>query len=118
MRTTVKNVRVSGKMKRKKFKIEWREPKVVILFETDEKGRMVKGSRPVIDGTLQGPDALIELVAFHLHRLGAAKAKLVSFTADGAPWIWARLDWVIAQVKLGPSHGWSKCSTGVTACII
>src|SRR5271168_4109533 len=63
---------------------------------------MVKGSRPVIDGTLQGPDALIELVAFHLHRLGAAKAKLVTFTADGAPWIWARLDWVIAQVKLEP----------------
>src|SRR4051812_36514412 len=53
VRTTVKNARVSGKMKRKKFRIEWREPKVVILFETDEKGRMVKGSRPVIDGTLQ-----------------------------------------------------------------
>ena len=104
VRTTVKNVRVSGKMKRKKFRIEWREPKVVILFESDEKGRMVKGSRPVIDGTLQGPDALIELVAFHLHRLGAAKAKLVSFAADGAPWIWARLDWVIAQVKLDPAR--------------
>ena len=104
VRTTVKNVRVSGKMKRKKFRIEWREPKVVILFESDEKGRMVKGSRPVIDGTLQGPDALIELVAFHLHRLGAAKAKLVSFAADGAPWIWARLDWVIAQVNLDPAR--------------
>src|SRR5271167_5012943 len=31
VRTTVKNLRVSGKMKRKKFRIEWREPKVVIL---------------------------------------------------------------------------------------
>src|SRR5208282_1243375 len=87
-----------------KFRIEWREPKVVIVFQTDEKGRMAKGSRPVIDGTLQGPDALIELVAFHLHGLGAAKAKLVTFTADGAPWIWARLDWVIAQVKLDPAR--------------
>ena len=104
VRTIVKNVRVSGTMKRKKFKIEWREPKAVILFETDEKGRMVKGSRPVIDGTLRGPDALIELVAFHLHRLGAARAKLVSFAADGAAWIWARLDWVIAQVKLDPTR--------------
>ncbi len=63
---------------------------------------MVKGSRPVIDGTLQGPDALIELVAFHLHRLGAARANVVTFVADGTPWIWARLDWVIAQVKLAP----------------
>src|SRR5580693_1459440 len=102
VRTIVKKIRVSGKMKRKKFRVEWREPKVVILFELDKKGRMVRGSRPVIDGTLQGPDALIELVAFHLHRLGAARANVVTFVADGAPWIWARLDWVIALVKLAP----------------
>jgi hypothetical protein len=104
VRTVIQKVRVSGRTKRKKFRVEWREPKVVILFETDEKGRMVRGSRPVIDGTLQGPDALIELVAFHLHRLGAAKALMVTFTADGAPWIWARLDWVVAQVKLDPAR--------------
>ena len=36
-----------------------------------------------MDGTLQGPDALIELVAFHLHRMGAAGARLVTFVADG-----------------------------------
>jgi hypothetical protein len=104
VRTVIEKILVGGKKKRRKFRIEWREPKVVILFQTDEKGRMAKGSRPVIDGTLQGPDALIELVAFHLYRLGAAKAKLVTFTADGAPWIWARLDWVIAEVKLDPAR--------------
>jgi hypothetical protein len=102
VRTVVKTIRVSGKRKRKKFRVEWREPKVVILFEVDKKGRMVRGSRPVIDGTLQGPDALIELVAFHLHRLGAAQANVVTFVADGAPWIWKRLDWVVAQVRLDP----------------
>ena len=102
IRTVVHTIRVSGKHKRKPFRVEWREPKVAILFATDDQGRMVKGSRPVIDGTLQGPDALLELVAFHLHRLGAVRAKLVTFVADGAPWIWARLDWVIAQVKLEP----------------
>jgi hypothetical protein len=104
VRTVIEKIRVNGQQKRRKFRIEWREPKVVILFETDEKGRMVKGSRPVIDGTLQGPDALIELVAFHLHRLGAAQAKMVTFTADGAPWIWARLDWVVAEVGLEPAR--------------
>jgi hypothetical protein len=102
VRTVVKTIRVSGKRKRKKFRVEWREPKVVILFEVDKKGRMVRGSRPVIDGTLQGPDALIELVAFHLHRMGAAQANVVTFVADGAPWIWKRLDWVVAQVGLDP----------------
>ena len=34
IRTIVKNVRIKGKKNRKKFRIEWREPKVVILFET------------------------------------------------------------------------------------
>jgi hypothetical protein len=104
VRTIVKPIRVSGKTKRKKFRVEWREPKVVILFEVDKKGRMVRGSRPVIDGTLQGPDALIELVAFHLHRMGAARAKVVTFAADGAPWIWKRLDWIVTQVGLDPSR--------------
>ncbi len=104
VRTVVGKGRVRGKQKRRKFRIDWREPKVLTIYETDKHGRMVKGSRPVIDGTLQGPDALIELVAFHLHRLGAARAKIVTFTADGAPWIWARLDWVAAQVKLEPAR--------------
>jgi hypothetical protein len=104
VRTIVKKIRRKGKTKRKKLKIEWREPKVLILFELDEKGRMVRASRPVIDGTLQGPDALIELVAFHLHRLGGAKANSVMFAADGAPWIWKRLDWVVARVGLEPGR--------------
>jgi hypothetical protein len=102
VRTIVKKSRVGGKRKRRKFRIAWREPKVVIIYELDERGRMARESRPVIDGTLQGPGALIELVALHLHRLGAAKAREVVFVADGAPWIWARLDWVVAQVGLNP----------------
>ena len=32
VRTIVEKIRVSGKMKRKKFRVEWREPKVVILY--------------------------------------------------------------------------------------
>jgi len=47
---------------------------------------------------------LMELLAFHLHRLGAARAKAVSFVSDGAPWIWNRLDWVIARAGLDPKR--------------
>jgi hypothetical protein len=104
VRTVIKKVRIAGKIKRQPFKVEWREPKLLIVFEVDETGRMAKGCRPIIDGTLRGPDALIELLAFHLHRLGAAAARVVTITADGAPWIWARLDWVIAQVGLEPAR--------------
>ena len=100
IRTVVKKSRVGKKTKRRKFRVEWREPKVLVIHEFDEKGRMVRGSRPVIDGTLRGPDALIELVAFHLHRLGAAQAQEVVFVADGAAWIWNRIGWVVQKVGL------------------
>lgn len=89
-----------GKKRRRKFRIEWREPKLLIIFECDEQGRMKRGTRPWIDGTFQGPDECMELLAMHLHRLGAAEAKTVVFLADGAPWIWDRLPWVEKRVGL------------------
>lgn len=104
IRTVVKTVRVRGKRKRRPFRVEWREPKVLIVYELDDRGRMKRGSRPVIDGTLQGPAALVELLAFHLHRLGAKQAQQVVFVADGAPWVWARVDWVVAQVGIAPAR--------------
>ena len=61
---------------------------------------MKAGTRPWIDGTFGGPDEAMELLAFHLHRLGAAAAEVVVFVADGAPWIWDRLDWVEQRVGL------------------
>lgn len=92
--------RGKGKKQRRKFKVEWREPKVLIIFALDRKGRMAAKTRPWIDGTFAGPDEAMELLAMHLHRLGAAAAKVVVFLADGAPWIWDRLDWVAQRVGL------------------
>ena len=92
--------RGKGKKQRRKFRVEWREPKVLIIFEMDRRGRMAPKSRPWIDGTFAGPDEAMELLAMHLHRLGAAAAQVVVFLADGAPWIWDRLDWVRQRVGL------------------
>jgi hypothetical protein len=89
-----------GKKQRRKLRVEWREPKLLIVFELDKRGRMARGGRPWIDGTFAGPDAAMELLAMHLHRLGAAAAKQVVFLADGAPWIWERLPWVQQRVGL------------------
>src|SRR5271170_4296842 len=41
----------TGTKRRQKFRTQWREPKLLILFEMDERGRMVRRSRPWIDGT-------------------------------------------------------------------
>ena len=93
------------KGQREKFHTPWREPKVLTIFEIDERGKMTKRHRqPLIDGTLLGPDHLAELVAYHLHRLGVAQAELVVFVSDGARWIWDRLDWIERRAGLDPSR--------------
>lgn len=102
IRTYIRKVRDkrTGQKRRRRYRAEWKEPKLLIIFEMNAHGRMVRGSRPWIDGTFAGPDEIMELVALHLHRLGAAAATLVAFLADGAPWIWERLAWVTQRVGL------------------
>jgi len=89
-----------GKKQRRRYKAEWCEPKLLIIFEIDEQGRLKKKTRPWIDGTFAGPDEAMELLAVHLHCLGARQAEVVVFVADGAPWIWERLEWVERRLDL------------------
>ena len=90
----------SKKKSKRTFSAEWREPKLMTIFVHNSEGRMVKQFTATIDGTFQGPDAIAELVAMHLHRLGAAKAKSITFVADGAPWIWDRIPVIVSKAKL------------------
>jgi hypothetical protein len=102
LRKVTRKQKGKGKHKKQKrrYKGQWREPKLLTLFEIDDQGQMVRKSRARIDGTFQGPDEMMELLAMHLHRLGAAQAEVVVFVSDGAPWIWDRLDWVVKRVGL------------------
>ena len=90
----------SKKQAKNTFDAEWREPKLVTIFVHDEKGRMEKKTQAMIEGSFQGPDALAELIAMHLHRLGAAKALSVTFVSDGATWIWDRIPTIVKLAKL------------------
>ena len=90
----------SRKRAKQTFDAQWREPKLVTIFVHDEAGRMVKDSQATVDGTFLGPDAAAELVAMHLHRLGAAKALSVTFVADGGTWIWERIGTIVRLAKL------------------
>lgn len=104
IRTRIETTKREGLKHRRKIRIEWREPELLIVYLGDGKGRMLKGTKPWIDGTLNGPDHLMDLLAFHLHRPGATRAKTVSFVSDGAPWIWNRLDWVVGRAGLDPKR--------------
>lgn len=88
------------KRPRKTFTADWREPKLLTIFEHDEHGRMEKKSQALVDGTFQGPDALAELVAMHLHHLGAAQAQSITFVGDGGVWIWERIESIVRKAKL------------------
>jgi hypothetical protein len=86
--------------KHPKYDTDWREPKLLIIYTVDARGKKEEQSRVWMDGTFQGPDHLSELLATWLHRLGASQAESVTFIADGAPWIWDRFDWVVETLKL------------------
>jgi hypothetical protein len=98
--TRTQKGRGKAKKQKRRYQGQWREPKLLTIFEIDAKGQMIRKSRARIDGTFAGPDEMMELVAMHLHRLGAAQAAVVVFVSDGAPWIWERLDWVVQRAGL------------------
>jgi hypothetical protein len=102
LRTVTRRQKGRGKNTKqtRRYQSDWREPKLLIVYEFDARGRMIPGSQSVIDGTFSGPDELMEVLALHLHRLGAASAEVVSLGADGAQWVWERWDWVIKRVGL------------------
>jgi hypothetical protein len=106
IRTTKRRQKGRGKTKtqRRRFRTDWREPKQIIVFEMDEHGRQKPGTQPILDGTFQGPDEILEVLALRLHQVGASQAQVVAFRADGAPWIWERLAWVIRRLGLKRSQ--------------
>lgn len=79
-----------GKKGHRKYRTPWREPKLVIAYVIDRKGRKVKDAAPLYDGTLGDADAAFEILIAELQLRGAAKAKQIIVTGDGAPWIWNR----------------------------
>lgn len=102
IRKTKRKQKGQGKSKTqtRRYRADWREPKLLIVFELDEQGRMKKGTKPIIDGSFQGPDELMEVMALRLHQVGASQAEVVAFRSDGAPWIWDRLEWVRQRLGL------------------
>jgi hypothetical protein len=76
---------------RSRYHTDWREPKLLVIYVVDEKGRIAQEFAPVIDGTLQGADEVFRLMEFYLVQLGIRQAAEVLFIADGAKWIWERV---------------------------
>lgn len=76
---------------RARYHTDWREPKLLVIYVVDERGRIAREFAPVMDGTLRGPDEVFRLIEFYLRELKVHEAKEVLFIADGATWIWNRV---------------------------
>lgn len=85
---------------RNSFHTDWREPKLLIIYTVNEKGEMERTISPFIDGTLNGPNAILVLIKYYLAKLDISKADKILFIADGARWIWNLVPKVISSLKL------------------
>ena len=92
------------KKKRTRYRTDWREPKLLIIYTVDPEGRKERSFPPVIDGTLKGPDALFALLGYYLAQLKIEQADRILFVADGAPWIWNRLKNAVSDWGLKPEQ--------------
>jgi hypothetical protein len=74
------------------FSVPWREPRVLVIDILDEHGQPDRLRWPLYDVLLGDAEAIWALVIGYLRLLGAAYADVVEFSADGAEWIWKRVE--------------------------
>src|SRR5713226_6871700 len=74
------------------FAAPWREPRVLVLDILDEHGQPDRLRLPLYDVLIGNAEAIWALVIGYLRLLGAASADVVEFIADGAEWMWKRVE--------------------------
>jgi hypothetical protein len=89
---------------RDRYRTDWREPKLLIIYLVDENGEMDRQFLAVIDGTLGGPDAIFKLMEFYLRELKITTADKILFVADGARWIWNRVGALLRRLEVKPDQ--------------
>jgi hypothetical protein len=89
---------------RSRYHTDWKEPKLLIIYTVDERGRRSKEFSPFIDGTMKGPDVLYGYIRFYLRKLEVTQAESVVFVSDGAPWIWDRIPGLMMDLGLNPKQ--------------
>jgi len=78
----------------------WREPKLFIIYVVDENGKQSTSFSPVVDGLIQGPNAMFALLKQYLKQLDIQKADQLLFISDGATWIWNRIPSLIQDLGI------------------
>lgn len=99
VRTRVNKRGKKTKKNRSRYKTDWREPKLILVYIVNEHGEKDRKIPPVMDASLDGPDATFAMLLYYLKKLGVVQADQLLFVSDGAVWIWDRIADLI--LKLG-----------------
>lgn len=94
------------KKRRTRYKGAWREPKLLIIYMVDAEGKKIKEYAPMIDGTLQGPDSIFQLLLHYLRQFEIQDNDQLLFIADGAKWIWNRVPTLLKDLGVKASQVW------------
>jgi hypothetical protein len=74
------------------FSTPWREPRLLVIDILDAQGQPDRLRLPLYDVLIGDAEAVWALLIGYLRLLGAAYADVVEFIADGAEWIWKRVE--------------------------
>ena len=74
------------------FATPWREPRVLVIDILDEQGQPDRLRLPLYDVLIGNAEAVWALLIGYLRLLSTASAEVVEFIADGAAWIWKRVE--------------------------
>ncbi len=80
------------------YRTDWREPKLLMIYVLNEERKMDQEFLAVLDGTLDGPNAVFALMESYLRELKVQSADQVLFIADGARWIWNRVEPLVREI--------------------
>lgn len=82
------------------YKAPWREPKLLVIYVVGDDGKVAHTFRPIYDGTLNDCNAVFDMLVGYLKALGVHEAQQLIAVADGAKWIWERVNDLVEQVGI------------------
>src|SRR3989454_5312957 len=85
------------------FSTPWREPRLLAIDILDAQGQPDRLRLPLYDVLIGDAEAVWALLIGYLRLLGAAYAAVVEFIADGAEWIWKRVERLRTLAEIPPS---------------
>jgi hypothetical protein len=103
MRIPARSGRRRKKTRHRGYKTPWQEPKVLVIYVVDARGRPEQTFRPVYDATMGDCDAVFSMLVAYLLALGAHEAAQLIVVGDGAKWIWERAGELAEAVGLSPA---------------